>query len=88
MGSPPRFGNIFAQLRNFWDRTAQIWLKGQLVGKTAAVFTSRASRQGGQETTLISMMFTFIHHGMIIVGVPCSVEELITTERGGTPYGT
>jgi NAD(P)H dehydrogenase (quinone) len=87
LGSPTRFGNMCAQMRNFWDRTSQIWLKGQLIGKPAGVFTSTASMHGGQETTLISMIFTLIHHGMIIVGIPYSVEELLTTERGGTPYG-
>jgi NAD(P)H dehydrogenase (quinone) len=87
LGSPTRFGNMCAQMRNFWDRTSQIWLKGQLIGKPAGVFTSTASIHGGQETTLISMIFTLIHHGMIIVGIPYSVEELLTTERGGTPYG-
>ncbi len=87
LGSPTRFGNMCAQMRNFWDRTTQIWLNGGLIGKPAGVFTSTASMHGGQETTLISMMFTLIHHGMVIVGVPYSVEELVTTERGGTPYG-
>jgi NAD(P)H dehydrogenase (quinone) len=87
LGSPTRFGNMCAQMRNFWDRTTQIWLKGQLIGKPAGVFTSTSSLHGGQETTLISMMFTLIHHGMVIVGIPYSVQELITTERGGTPYG-
>jgi len=87
LGSPTRFGNMCAQMRNFWDRTTQIWMKGQLIGKPAGVFSSTGSLHGGQETTLISMMFTLIHHGMIIVGVPYSVQELLTTERGGTPYG-
>jgi NAD(P)H dehydrogenase (quinone) len=87
LGSPTRFGNMCAQMRNFWDRTTQIWMKGQLIGKPAGVFTSTGTFHGGQETTLISMMFTLIHHGMVIVGIPYSVQELITTERGGTPYG-
>jgi NAD(P)H dehydrogenase (quinone) len=87
LGSPTRFGNMCAQMRNFWDRTTQIWMKGQLIGKPAGVFTSTGTFHGGQETTLISMMFTLIHHGMVVVGIPYSVQELITTERGGTPYG-
>jgi NAD(P)H dehydrogenase (quinone) len=87
LGSPTRFGNMCAQMRNFWDRTTQIWMKGQLIGKPAGIFTSTGTFHGGQETTLISMMFTLIHHGMVVVGIPYSVQELITTERGGTPYG-
>jgi NAD(P)H dehydrogenase (quinone) len=62
-------------------------MKGQLIGKPAGVFTTTGTFHGGQETTLISMMFTLIHHGMLVVGIPYSVQELITTERGGTPYG-
>jgi NAD(P)H dehydrogenase (quinone) len=87
VGSPTRFGNMCAQMRNFWDQTGGLWLKGTLIGKPAGVFCSTASLHGGQETTLVSMMFTLLHHGMLIVGVPYSVPELLTTPQGGTPYG-
>jgi NAD(P)H dehydrogenase (quinone) len=87
VGSPTRFGNMCAQMRNFWDQTSSLWMKGALVGKPAGVFCSTASIHGGQETTLISMMLTLLHHGMIIAGVPYSVPELLTTTQGGTPYG-
>lgn len=87
VGSPTRFGNMCAQMRNFWDRTSKQWLSGSLIGKPAGVFCSAASLHGGQETTLISMMLTLLHHGMLIVGVPYSVPELISTTQGGTPYG-
>lgn len=86
-GSPTRFGNMSAQLKNFIDQTGPIWFQGKLIGKPAGVFTSTASLHGGQETTLLSMMIPLLHHGMIIVGIPYSVQELITTTRGGTPYG-
>lgn len=87
LGSPTRFGNMCAQLRNFLDQTGSLWSKGALIDKPAGVFCSTASLHGGQETTLISMMFTLMHHGAIIVGVPYSVKELIETKKGGTPYG-
>jgi NAD(P)H dehydrogenase (quinone) len=87
VGSPTRFGNMAAQMRNYWDRTTSLWLKGSLINKPVGLFCSTASLHGGQETTLISMMFTMIHHGMLIVGVPYSVPELVTTPQGGTPYG-
>lgn len=87
VGSPTRFGNMCSQLRNFLDQTGSLWAKGVLVNKPVGFFTCSASIHGGQETTLISMMFTFLHHGAIIVGIPYSVKELIETERGGTPYG-
>jgi len=87
LGSPTRFGNMCAQLRNFLDQTGSLWGKGVLISKPAGVFCCTASLHGGQETTLISMMFTLLHHGAIIVGVPYSVKELGETKRGGTPYG-
>jgi NAD(P)H dehydrogenase (quinone) len=59
-------------------------MKGSLIGRVGAVFTSAASVHARQETTAVSMMFPMLHHGMIIVGVPYSVPELIGS---GSPYG-
>jgi len=87
VGSPTRYGNMAAPLKYFWDSTGELWLKGTLAGKPAAVFTSTASLHGGQETTLISMMLPLMHHGMVIVGLPYSEPELLMTASGGTPYG-
>ncbi len=87
VGSPTRFGNMAAQLRNFWDQTGPLWLEGTLIGKPVGLFCSTASMHGGQETTLVSMMMTFFHHGMIVLGVPYSVPEMVETKSGGTPYG-
>ncbi|MDD4202909.1 MAG: NAD(P)H:quinone oxidoreductase [Candidatus Omnitrophica bacterium] len=87
LGSPTRFGNMCAQMRNFLDQTGGLWLQGDLIGKPAGVFCCTGSLHGGQETTLVSMMFTLLHHGSIIVGVPYSVKELMETTSGGTPYG-
>ncbi len=87
VGTPTRFGNMAAQMRSFWDRTGGLWAKGALVGKPVGVFCSTATMHGGQETTLIASMLTFLHHGMVIVGVPYSIPELLTTNAGGTPYG-
>lgn len=87
LGSPTRFGNMAAPLKYFLDSTAPLWLRGALVGKPAAVFTSTGSLHGGQETTLTSMMLPLLHHGMLIVGIPYSQPELMSTSSGGTPYG-
>jgi NAD(P)H dehydrogenase (quinone) len=88
-GTPTRFGNMCAQMRNFLDQTGQLWLKGALVGKVASVFASTATQHGGQETTITSFHSTLLHHGMIIVGVPYTVQELVNMKEitGGTPYG-
>lgn len=87
-GSPTRYGNMTAQMKQLIDSTASLWLKGEMEGKPAGVFTSTGSTHGGQETTLITMMIPLLHLGMLIVGVPYSVDGMIHTEaRGGTPYG-
>jgi NAD(P)H dehydrogenase (quinone) len=87
-GSPTRYGNMTAQMKQLIDSTASLWLKGEMEGKPAGVFTSTASTHGGQETTCLTMMVPLLHLGMLIVGVPYSVEGMIHTEaRGGTPYG-
>lgn len=87
LGSPTRFGNMAAPMKYFWDSTGELWLNGTLSGKPAAVFTSTASLHGGQETTLLSMMMPLLHHGMLIVGLPYTEPELMSTTSGGTPYG-
>jgi NAD(P)H dehydrogenase (quinone) len=87
LGSPTRFGNMAAPLKYFLDSTSALWLGGALSGKPAALFTSTASAHGGQEATLLSMMLPLLHHGMLIVGLPYSEPELMSTRGGGTPYG-
>ena len=88
-GTPTRFGNMCAQMRNFLDQTGRLWMKGGLVGKVGSVFTSTATQHGGQETTITSFHSTLLHHGMIIVGVPYSCQEIMnmTEITGGSPYG-
>ena len=88
-GTPTRFGNMCAQMRNLLDRTTRLWLTGALVGKVGSVFASTASQHGGQETTITSFHSTLLHHGMIIVGVPYTEQRLVQMGEisGGTPYG-
>ncbi|GAB4161073.1 MAG: NAD(P)H:quinone oxidoreductase [Planctomycetota bacterium] len=89
LGSPTRFGNMAAQMRNFLDQTGKLWLDGALVGKIGSVFCSTATQHGGQETTLMSFHTTLLHHGMIVVGVPYACQGLMDMSEisGGTPYG-
>ena len=88
-GTPTRFGNMCAQMRNFLDQTGGLWVNGNLIGKVGSVFTSTATQHGGQETTITSFHTTLLHHGMIIVGVPYSCQEIMTMSEisGGSPYG-
>jgi len=87
LGSPTRFGNMAAALKYFLDGTAAEWLAGTLAGKPAVVFTSTGSLHGGQESTLLSMMIPLLHHGMLVMGLPYTNPELMTTASGGSPYG-
>ncbi len=88
-GTPTRFGNMCAQMRNFLDQTGGLWAKGALVGKVGSVFASTGTQHGGQETTLTSFHSTLLHHGMTVVGVPYACAELVNMKEitGGTPYG-
>jgi NAD(P)H dehydrogenase (quinone) len=88
-GTPTRFGNMAAQMRNFLDQTGPLWMRNALVGKIGSAFCSTASQHGGQETTLTSFHSTLLHHGMIVVGLPYTFKELTTLREvtGGTPYG-
>ena len=88
-GTPTRFGNMSAQMRNFLDQTGGLWAKGALIGKVGSVFTSTGTQHGGQETTITSFHTTLLHQGMIIVGVPYSCQGLVNMNEitGGSPYG-
>jgi NAD(P)H dehydrogenase (quinone) len=88
-GTPTRFGNMAAQMRNFLDQTGGLWVKGALVGKVGSVFVSTATQHGGQETTITSFHHTLMHQGMIIVGLPYAFAGLTRMDEitGGTPYG-
>jgi NAD(P)H dehydrogenase (quinone) len=88
-GTPTRFGNMCAQMRNFLDQTGGLWVKGALVGKVGSVFASTATQHGGQETTITSFHSTLLHQGMIIVGLPYAFAGLTNMDEitGGSPYG-
>jgi len=88
-GTPTRFGNMCAQMRNFLDQTGGHWASGALIGKVGSVFASTGAQHGGQETTITSFHTTLLHQGMIIVGLPYSAQGQLNMVEitGGTPYG-
>lgn len=88
-GTPTRYGNMCAQMRNFLDQTGGLWQRNALVGKIGSVFTSTGTQHGGQESTIISFHTTLFHLGFIVVGVPYAEKglTLMTEITGGTPYG-
>ena len=88
-GTPTRFGNMCGQIRQFFDATGGIWKSGALVGKVGSVFTSSATQHGGQESTLLSVHTTLLHHGMIIAGLPYTFagQSRLDEITGCSPYG-
>ena len=88
-GTPTRYGGVCAQMQNFIDQTGKLWMAGALVGKVGSVFCSTATQHGGQETTIRNLHTELFHHGMIVVGVPYSCQELLNMKEitGGSPYG-
>jgi NAD(P)H dehydrogenase (quinone) len=88
-GSPTRFGNVTAQMRNFIDQTGGLWAQGKLVGKVGSVFTSSATQHGGQESTILTFIPTLLHHGMVVVGLPYAEQRQMGIDeiKGGSPYG-
>ena len=89
VGAGTRYGTAASQMRNFLDQTGGVWARGGLVGKVGSAFTSTATQHGGQETTLIGLIQTLLHHGMIITGLPYAWagQSRIDEVTGGSPYG-
>lgn len=87
-GTPTRFGNAAAQMRNFLDQTGRLWMEGSLFGKVGSVFTSTATG-GGNESTILTLLTTLMHHGMVYVPPGYGPPELmdLSVMRGGSPYG-
>ena len=89
VGTPTRYGRMSSQMAGFWDQTGGLWMKGALVGKVGAAFTSTAAQHGGQETTLFSILTNLLHMGMTIVGLDYNFAAQNGSEevKGGSPYG-
>lgn len=87
LGAPTRYGVMTTAMRGFIDSLAPLWWQGELIGKPGAVFTSTGGMHSGHETTLLALLMTLFQHGMIAVGVPHSVPELVATRFGGSPLG-
>lgn len=84
-GTPTRFGNVSAQLKQFLDTTGGLWFQGKLADKVVSGFTSAQNAHGGQESTIISMYNVFMHWGSIIV--PPGYTDPVLFAAGGNPYG-
>ena len=85
-GTPTRFGNVAAQLKQFIDQAGQLWQEGKLANKVATAFTSSQTTHGGQESTILALNNTLYHWGMLILPLGYTVQEVFAA--GGNPYGT
>jgi NAD(P)H dehydrogenase (quinone) len=62
-GTPTRFGNVAAQLKQFIDQAGRLWQEGKLADKVATSFTSSYTPHGGQESTILALNNTLYHGG-------------------------
>jgi NAD(P)H dehydrogenase (quinone) len=85
-GTPTRFGNVAAQLKQFIDQAGRLWQEGKLADKVATSFTSSQTTHGGQESTILALNNTFYHWGMVVLPLGYTVQEVFAA--GGNPYGT
>ncbi|MFJ5828245.1 NAD(P)H:quinone oxidoreductase [Streptomyces sp. NPDC093089] len=85
-GSPTRFGNVSAQLKQYIDTSGGLWQQGVMADKPATAFTSAHNVHGGNESTLLALYNTFHHWGSVIVS-PGFTDPAVYA-AGGNPYGT
>src|SRR5438128_666383 len=85
-GTPTRFGNVAAQLKQFIDQAGRLWQEGTLANKVGTAFTSSQTTHGGQESTILALNNTLYHWGMLILPLGYTVQEVFAA--GGNPYGT
>jgi NAD(P)H dehydrogenase (quinone) len=83
--APTRYGGAASQMRSFIDTLGPIWQEGKLANKTASAMTSAQNPHGGQETTLQTLYYTFMHWGAILV--PPGYTDPSVFAAGGNPYG-
>lgn len=89
LGTPTRFGNMAAQMKQFLDQAGGLWAQNALIGKVGAVFTSTGSQHGGHEAAILSTQVPLMHFGMLVVGLPYSFAGQTRMDQvvGGSPYG-
>ena len=88
-GVPTRFGTTPSQIKTFFDSCGQLWKSGALYGKFAGCFFSTSSQGSGQETTALSCVPFFVHHGINFVPIGYKSEKLVDNSdiHGGSPWG-
>lgn len=77
-----------AQMKAFFDATGGLWVKGALVGKGVSAFVSTGTQGGGSETTVLTSIPNFAHHGMVYIPVGYTFADQTRMDilHGGTAY--
>ncbi|SDJ42407.1 NAD(P)H:quinone oxidoreductase [Salimicrobium halophilum] len=86
ISAPTRFGNVPAQIKQFFDMAGGLWAQGKLVNKVASAMSSAQNPHGGQEATILNIYTTMYHWGAIVVSPGYSDDAIFAA--GGNPYGT
>ncbi|MBI2020650.1 NAD(P)H:quinone oxidoreductase [Candidatus Daviesbacteria bacterium] len=86
-GTPVHFGSFASQIKQFIDQLSPVFIKGTMVGKPAAFFTSSGSMHGGEEAALLSLMIPMLNLGMVPIGVPYPIQGEGGDFDAGSPYG-
>ncbi len=86
LGSPPQFGTMCVELRDFLYQAGDLWQQSAWDGTPAGVFSTSSTMSGGEQDAMTAMMSTLLHHGALLVGVPYAGAELTTGRETGTPY--
>lgn len=90
-GIPTRYGNYSAQWKTFIDRLGQLWQSGALYGKYFGLFIGTGTAGGGQESTAIAALSSWVHQGMIYVPLGYAKTFALLADlsqvRGGSPWG-
>ncbi|MEU1483806.1 NAD(P)H:quinone oxidoreductase [Streptomyces sp. NPDC005752] len=84
-GTPTRYGNVTAQLKQFLDTLGGLWQAGSLADKVYSGFTASSTAHGGQESTLLALYNTVYHFGGILVPPGYTDPSKFVD---GNPYGT
>lgn len=85
LGTPTRYGNVAAQLKQFLDTLGPQWAQGQLADKVYSGFTASSTAHGGQESTLLALYNSVYHFGGILVPPGYTDTSKFVD---GNPYGT
>ena len=87
VGTGTPFGRVLSQIASFLDQADNHWAKGALHGNVGGTFAV-ATRHGGQETTLFTIITDLLHFGVRVIGLNYGFADRMKVDEitGGAPY--